>query len=162
MKTLRFLIVAFFLLGMVAHSEASGWHGGGGHGGGWHGGGGYYHGGYWHGGRGWYGGGFYGPGYFGDPYYYGGYYGDGYYGGGYYPGYYGGYQPASAAGPAGVGAGSVAAPVQEELTRRGYYHGPIDGVVGPGTRAAISSYQKNHDMEINGTINEALLRSLRL
>ena len=158
MKTLRFLIVAFFLLGVAGHSEAAGWHGGGG---GWHGGGGF-RGGFWHGGRGWYGGPiFVGPGYYGDPYYYGGYYGDGYYGGGYYPGYYGGYEPAPAY-PSGVGAGSVAAPVQEELTRRGYYHGPIDGVVGPGTRAAISAYQKNHGLEVSGAIDETLLRSLRL
>jgi peptidoglycan hydrolase-like protein with peptidoglycan-binding domain len=94
------------------------------------------------------------PGYY-DPYYYDGAYYNGYYGG---RPYYGG----TAYYDGGPGAGSVAVPVQEELARRGYYKGPIDGVVGPGTRAAISAYQRNHGLEVSGTIDPPLLRSLRI
>ena len=147
MKLFRLSIMALVLLGIAQHSEADahGWHGGGG--GGWHGGGGG-----WHHGGGWYGGGvIITPGYYYPPYPY--YYGN--------P-YYSGYEAPAAYQGSGVGAGSVAIPVQEELTRRGYYHGPIDGVVGPGTRAAISAYQQNHGLEVNGVIDESLLRSLRL
>lgn len=87
----------------------------------------------------------------------------------YSPYSYYGYDPYYDAPPArrvyygrDVSAGSISVPVQEKLTRKGYYHGPIDGIVGPGTRAAIAAYQRDHGLEVTGTIDGPLLRSLRL
>jgi len=133
MKLVRlFCIAAFLLAGLAGRSEA-GWHGGYCHGGGFYGGGVV----------------FVPPGYYA-PYPY--YYGDPYY----YPGY--AVRPAFYQPPSG----SVAVPVQAELVRRGYYHGPVDGVVGPGTRSAIAAYQRNHGLAVTGNINTPLLRSLRI
>jgi hypothetical protein len=50
--------------------------------------------------------------------------------------------------------------VQIELQREGYYDGPIDGVIGPATRNAISWYQRDYGLAVTGTINRATLRSL--
>jgi hypothetical protein len=52
--------------------------------------------------------------------------------------------------------------VQRELRDRGFYRGPIDGVLGPRSREAIRRYQARHDLEETGEINTALLRSLGL
>lgn len=57
---------------------------------------------------------------------------------------------------------SLEADVQIALSRRGYYHGPIDGDIGPGTRAAIRAYQYEHDLPVSGHIDRYLLRSLGL
>jgi hypothetical protein len=56
----------------------------------------------------------------------------------------------------------LAVDVQRALARRGYYRGPIDGDIGPGTRAAIRSYQYEHGLEVTARIDTALLRSLRV
>lgn len=50
--------------------------------------------------------------------------------------------------------------VQVELTRRGYYNGPIDGSIGPASSAAITRYQIANDLVATGNINQALLVSL--
>lgn len=50
--------------------------------------------------------------------------------------------------------------VQRALARRGYYRGSIDGDIGPGTRAAIRSYQYTRGLEVTGRIDGTLLRSL--
>lgn len=55
---------------------------------------------------------------------------------------------------------SLEASVQIELKNRGYYHGPIDGDIGPGSRSAISRYQAANGLKITGTITEGLVRSL--
>ena len=52
--------------------------------------------------------------------------------------------------------------VQRALARRGYYRGGIDGDIGPGTRAAIRSYQYQRGLEVTGRIDNTLLRSLGL
>ena len=164
-------------------------HGGGGHGGGHgggrasvghvsHGGGGHFRGGgvafhggrgghvVVHGGRGFHGGGpvFRGRGFRGGPYYYGGLglaYG--------YPYYYGGYPVYSypyAYNDSDTGAvytdsaDTTATAVQDALAGAGYYHGAVDGIVGPGTIAAISAYQRDHGLPVTGTINAQLLQSL--
>lgn len=57
---------------------------------------------------------------------------------------------------------SLAAEVQTALRRRGHYHGPIDGDIGSGSRAAIRAYQRNHGLSVTGRIDSALLRSLRV
>ena len=56
----------------------------------------------------------------------------------------------------------LAVDVQRALARRGYYRGEIDGDVGPGTRAAIRSYQYSRGLTVTGRIDGSLLRSLGL
>lgn len=58
--------------------------------------------------------------------------------------------------------GSGDAAVQRALSRRGYYRGPIDGDVGPGTRRAIARYQEANGLRVTGSVNSTLLRSLGL
>lgn len=59
-------------------------------------------------------------------------------------------------------ADSLAADVQSALRRRGYYRGAIDGDIGPGSRAAIRAYQREHGLAATGRIDASLLRSLRI
>ena len=54
----------------------------------------------------------------------------------------------------------LAVEVQRELRRRGYYRGPIDGDIGPGSRWAIRAYQRDRGLSATGRINSSLLRSL--
>lgn len=54
------------------------------------------------------------------------------------------------------------ASVQRALSQRGYYRGPIDGDMGPGSRAAVARYQADNGMKATGAINDSLLRSLGL
>jgi hypothetical protein len=68
-----------------------------------------------------------------------GYYDAGYYGGGYGPGYGYGY------GDYGNSRSRVAQ-LQQRLARAGYYHGAIDGVMGPRTRSALRAYERDHRM----------------
>jgi Putative peptidoglycan binding domain len=64
-----------------------------------------------------------------------GYYGYGYpYGYGYENGY----------GQYGDASHSRVVELQRRLAHAGYYHGSIDGVLGPQTRRAIRSYERNH------------------
>ena len=42
--------------------------------------------------------------------------------------------------------------VQSELAKLGYYHGPIDGVMGDATEAALARYQEDHDLSVTGTV----------
>ena len=46
------------------------------------------------------------------------------------------------------------------MQKRGYYSGPVDGDIGPRSRAAIREYQAEHGLEANGRIDDPLLRSL--
>ena len=52
--------------------------------------------------------------------------------------------------------------VQVELQRQGYYAGPIDGVIGPGTQKAIAKFQSLNGLPATGQINEALLKALNI
>jgi hypothetical protein len=87
-------------------------------------------------------------GYYGYPYGYGygyPYYGYGYGGYGYdygQPGYgpYGGY----GYGNYGNSSRSRVSELQRRLARAGYYHGSIDGIMGPATRRAIRAYERDH------------------
>ena len=102
---------------------------------------------------------YYGYGY-GYPYSYGYYpYGSGYgYGYDYSPGYTYGYYRSSY----GYNGGSVVFEVQRRLARAGYYRGPIDGVMGPGTRWAIRAYERNHGLRVDGVISGPLMRNMGL
>ena len=95
-----------------------------------------------------------------DPYYYGDYYPS------YYDSYASGYTVYGSAddngSPDGGSSLSVPAQVQQELARDGYYQGPIDGVIGPVTQAAISAYQHDNGLRVTGTINSHLLDALDL
>ena len=55
---------------------------------------------------------------------------------------------------------TLEASVQRALRKRGYYSGPVDGDIGPRSRAAIRGYQAEHGLEANGLIDNPLLRSL--
>ncbi len=58
--------------------------------------------------------------------------------------------------------GSVGSDVQASLAQQGYYHGPIDGYIGRGTRHAIAHYESDNGLQVNGLIDQPLLVSLRL
>jgi len=57
---------------------------------------------------------------------------------------------------------SLTADVQSELAQKGYYRGQIDGDFGPRTRAAIRSYQVDRGLNVTGSINDSLIRSLKI
>jgi putative peptidoglycan binding protein len=56
----------------------------------------------------------------------------------------------------------LATAVQTELARRGYYHGPIDGVIGSGSREAIREFQQAQGLPVTGLVDPALLKALKL
>jgi hypothetical protein len=62
----------------------------------------------------------------------------------------------------GLAANSLAREVQQSLAMAGYYHGSVDGHIGPMTREAIGHYQNNHHLPVTNRIDESLLQSLRL
>jgi hypothetical protein len=95
---------------------------------------------------------------FGNPYSYG-YYPSDYYGT--YPysyGYYGYDRPAYNT----YSNGSIMIQVQSRLARAGYYHGAIDGVMGPRTHYAIQAYERDHGLRVDGMISGQLLRNMGL
>ena len=57
---------------------------------------------------------------------------------------------------------SLEVDVQLALRKRGYYNGQIDGDIGPGSRAAIRAFQRDHGLRQTGTINDSLLDRLGL
>ena len=102
--------------------------------------------------------------YFGLGYPYYGYgYGYPYYGD--YPyGYdYGYYAPRTTVYVArGINDDATVAAVQRRLARGGYYHGSVDGVIGPGTRTAIRAFERNNGLPVDGLIDRQLLRTMGL
>jgi hypothetical protein len=54
----------------------------------------------------------------------------------------------------------VIANVQSALQQQGYYHGEVDGLIGPLTRGAIADYQRDHGLYTTSTIDEPTLQSL--
>ena len=49
---------------------------------------------------------------------------------------------------------------QERLKAAGFNPGPIDGLLGAKTKAAVRKYQASHGVERTGTLDEKTLRSL--
>jgi hypothetical protein len=95
--------------------------------------------------------------------YYGYGYGYPYYGA--YPyGYdYGYYAPRTTVYVArGINDDATVAAVQRRLARGGYYHGSIDGVIGPGTRSAVRAFEQNNGLPVDGVIDRQLLRTMGL
>lgn len=62
----------------------------------------------------------------------------------------------------GYGNQSIVIAVQTRLARLGYYRGPIDGIMGPGTRWAIRAYERDHGLRVDGTISGPLVRNMGL
>jgi hypothetical protein len=56
----------------------------------------------------------------------------------------------------------VIANVQSALQQEGYYHGEVDGLLGPVTRGAIADYQRDHGLNITSAIDQPTLESLGL
>jgi peptidoglycan hydrolase-like protein with peptidoglycan-binding domain len=54
----------------------------------------------------------------------------------------------------------LAAEVQQELKRRGYYQGSIDGNIGPMSRSAIRAYQADRGLSVTGRVDRSLLDAL--
>jgi len=52
--------------------------------------------------------------------------------------------------------------IQRKLTEKGYEPGPIDGVQGHMTRAAIMAYQDDNKLGITGTASDHLLKNMIL
>jgi len=50
--------------------------------------------------------------------------------------------------------------VQQILAKMGYEPGPVDGIMGAGTREAIKVFEKEQKMPVKGRISGALLNSL--
>jgi putative peptidoglycan binding protein len=57
---------------------------------------------------------------------------------------------------------TIIAAAQEQLARRRYYRGEIDGILGPETRRAIMSYQSDHGLRATGRLNMDMLHALGL
>jgi hypothetical protein len=98
-------------------------------------------------------------------------FGGGYYywwGGYWYPAY--GYDPAYNSygysepiyGYNNLAPGQVLENVQVALRNQGYYHGAIDGLVGPETRAALAAYQRDHGLVVTSAVDEPTLVTLGL
>ena len=64
--------------------------------------------------------------------------------------------------PAEGGAKLVVRAVQRELAARGFDVGPADGKPSDKTRAAISAYEKAHDLPVTGAATDELLRHILL
>jgi len=92
------------------------------------------------------------------------YYPYSYYGG--YPynySYYGGYPYSYSYYGSGYGyGGSMVAAVQRRLGEMGYYHGTVDGVIGPRTSTAIAAFESRNGLAVDGTISRPLLNRLGL
>jgi hypothetical protein len=56
--------------------------------------------------------------------------------------------------------GSTVAAVQRRLGQLGYYHGVVDGVMGPQTRSAIAAFESRNGIAVDGTISRPLLDTL--
>ncbi len=54
----------------------------------------------------------------------------------------------------------VIANVQTALQQEGYYHGMIDGMLGPLTRAALADYQRDHGLYVTSAIDQPTLETL--
>jgi peptidoglycan hydrolase-like protein with peptidoglycan-binding domain len=51
--------------------------------------------------------------------------------------------------------------IQRELSRRGLYDGPVDGVTGPKTDAAIRDFETSAKLKVSGEPSEDVLRAIQ-
>ena len=82
----------------------------------------------------------------------------------FYPYPYYGYDPYGyyGYGDSGYDSSYTVVEVQRRLARAGYYHGPIDGIMGPQTRRAIRAYERDHNMSAYGVIDRSPPATLNL
>ena len=52
------------------------------------------------------------------------------------------------------------ATVQTSLQEQGFYHGEVDGLLGPLTRAALADYQQAQGLEMTAALDEPTLEAL--
>jgi peptidoglycan hydrolase-like protein with peptidoglycan-binding domain len=52
--------------------------------------------------------------------------------------------------------------IQKALRNTGFYSGPIDGILGPGSRKAVKDYQVLHELTPDGVVGPRTWASLRL
>jgi len=93
------------------------------------------------------------------------YYAYDYYPHNYYPGYYADVEPYHY--DEGVSSETpmrdpTVSTVQTDLTQRGFYNGPVDGIFGPATRDAVAKYQIAHHLDVTGSLTTQTLHSLRV
>lgn len=50
--------------------------------------------------------------------------------------------------------------IQESLAAHGHIVGPIDGLLGPQTRAALREFQANNNLTVTGSINQETIDKL--
>lgn len=50
--------------------------------------------------------------------------------------------------------------LQKQLMYKGYYHGSIDGEVGPRTREALKIFQEDNNLSVNGCVSPTTLSIL--
>jgi hypothetical protein len=62
----------------------------------------------------------------------------------------------------GLAPDQTIANVQAALQALGYYHGPINGILGPLTRTAIANYQRDYGLYMTSAIDEQTVASLGL
>ena len=55
---------------------------------------------------------------------------------------------------------SLVVQVKQILSKKGYYGGPMDGVIGPSLHRAIQDYQRAHKLDITGGLDAPFLQSL--
>src|SRR5262245_39619811 len=73
---------------------------------------------------------------------------------------------AGEASPSASPATSVLSPTsditaaQQRLKDRGYYAGPVDGVIGPRTAAALRAYQRDHGLKATGQVDSPTASAL--
>jgi len=56
----------------------------------------------------------------------------------------------------------VVADVQASLQEQGYYHGDVDGLMGPQTRQALADFQRDHGLITTAALDQPTLASLGL
>ena len=57
-------------------------------------------------------------------------------------------------------ADDLGAAVQVALARRGYYRGPIDGILGSGSRRALRAFQSDEGLVVTGRVTASTLDAL--
>jgi hypothetical protein len=57
-------------------------------------------------------------------------------------------------------ADQIIASVQTSLQEQGFYHGDVDGLLGPLTRAALADYQQAQGLEMTAALDQPTLESL--
>ena len=60
----------------------------------------------------------------------------------------------------GLAPDQVIANVQATLQQEGYYHGEVDGMLGPYTREALANYQRHHGLYVTSAIDRPTLEAL--